>query len=335
MRTHGCVCLRKRRRSMKSIDDWADAEGTAARANAEVERLRAELSEHKAALVVAQEEADLLRVELSSAYTAGRLDRELLGASRADAERLRAEAVARETQLKVANAAADAMLATNAMFVACRAELAAANALLKRWLAYPFNADDAPVVVDTRAHLGRLAAERDEWKARAEAAEQARFKEGEWMREQVHLANVCVERAESEAAALRAEVDAKCQVICDRNAEVERLYERVAELDLQASIGMFNLSIEIPSRYRPRTVDAKLGYLVEECGEVLAAAGKTQRWGLDSYNPEVPEDERETNRDWLLRELRDLKRAIYFIETAEEFYRSPHLASKPTEQAGT
>ena len=32
-------------------------------------------------------------------------------------------------------------------------------------------------------------------------------------------------------------------------------------------------------KYLPTTIDGKLGRLVEECGEVLAAAGKTLRWG--------------------------------------------------------
>jgi len=67
-------------------------------------------------------------------------------------------------------------------------------------------------------------------------------------------------------------------------------------------------------KYRPKTVDQKLGYLVEECGEVLAAVGKTLRWGLDSYNPELPKKKRETNRDWILRELQDLKLAIELVE---------------------
>ena len=66
-------------------------------------------------------------------------------------------------------------------------------------------------------------------------------------------------------------------------------------------------------RYTPRTTEQKLGYLVEECGEVLAAAGKTLRWGLRCYNPEVPIEKRETNAEWLLRELLDLERAIKFI----------------------
>ena len=66
--------------------------------------------------------------------------------------------------------------------------------------------------------------------------------------------------------------------------------------------------------YKPITEEQKLGYLVEECGEVLAALGKSLRWGLDSFNPEVSEQEQELNRSWIARELKDLKRAIKFVE---------------------
>lgn len=62
--------------------------------------------------------------------------------------------------------------------------------------------------------------------------------------------------------------------------------------------------------------DSILGHLVEECGEVLAAAGKTLRWGPDSYNPELPKDQRETNINWLKREINDLKSVI---ARAEEY----------------
>jgi NTP pyrophosphatase (non-canonical NTP hydrolase) len=67
-------------------------------------------------------------------------------------------------------------------------------------------------------------------------------------------------------------------------------------------------------KYKPKTTEQKLAYLVEECGEVLAAAGKSQRWGLDSYNPELPTEKRESNCCWLMRELQDLKRAISIVE---------------------
>ena len=67
-------------------------------------------------------------------------------------------------------------------------------------------------------------------------------------------------------------------------------------------------------QYEPTTTAEKLGYLVEECGEVLAAVGKTQRWGLESVNPELRPEQQETNRVWVLRELRDLKGAIRRVE---------------------
>lgn len=81
-------------------------------------------------------------------------------------------------------------------------------------------------------------------------------------------------------------------------------------------------------RYRPTTIEAKLGWVVEECGEVLAAVGKTLCWGLGSSNPELPPDLRETNRAWVLRELSDLKAAIALLE--DELQTNPdHDLSPP------
>ena len=68
--------------------------------------------------------------------------------------------------------------------------------------------------------------------------------------------------------------------------------------------------------YKPQTEEQKLGYLIEECGELQAALGKTIRWGLDSVNPELPLHEQELNREWILREIEDVKRAIKFVEEA-------------------
>ncbi len=61
---------------------------------------------------------------------------------------------------------------------------------------------------------------------------------------------------------------------------------------------------------KQKTDQQFLGHVVEESGEVLAAIGKIMRWGWTSYNPEVPAAERETNIDWLVRELDDLEAAI-------------------------
>ena len=53
-----------------------------------------------------------------------------------------------------------------------------------------------------------------------------------------------------------------------------------------------------------------LGKFIEECGEALAAAGKSVRFGLDRYNPLIDKAKRETNREWLRREIADLEEAI-------------------------
>jgi len=70
--------------------------------------------------------------------------------------------------------------------------------------------------------------------------------------------------------------------------------------------------------YRPRGFDQKIGYLIEECGETMAALGKSIRWGFNSVNPELPVEKQEKNRTWVRRELRDLKRAIRLVEEVIE-----------------
>lgn len=59
-----------------------------------------------------------------------------------------------------------------------------------------------------------------------------------------------------------------------------------------------------------------MAHVAEECGEFVAAFGKSCRWGWDSVNPELPKSKQETNLKWMRREMRDLKKAIY---AAEEF----------------
>jgi hypothetical protein len=61
-------------------------------------------------------------------------------------------------------------------------------------------------------------------------------------------------------------------------------------------------------RFRKR--GRALGHFIEECGEALAAAGKTVRYGWRSTNPLLPLNERESNEEWLRREVADLEYAI-------------------------
>jgi hypothetical protein len=63
------------------------------------------------------------------------------------------------------------------------------------------------------------------------------------------------------------------------------------------------------AEYEPRTTEQRLAYFTEECGEAIAAAAKSLRWGLDSYNPE-PGASTEENGEWLWREIADIEAAI-------------------------
>lgn len=62
-------------------------------------------------------------------------------------------------------------------------------------------------------------------------------------------------------------------------------------------------------KYLQKGFGPQLAHFVEECGEALAAAGKTQRWGPFSYNPEISPNLREPNLRWLQREVKDVQEA--------------------------
>jgi NTP pyrophosphatase (non-canonical NTP hydrolase) len=61
-------------------------------------------------------------------------------------------------------------------------------------------------------------------------------------------------------------------------------------------------------KYESKDVHQALAHLVEEAGEVLQAAGKSQRFGLLSTDPTAGNSE--LNVDWLIRELNDLEVSI-------------------------
>jgi hypothetical protein len=63
-------------------------------------------------------------------------------------------------------------------------------------------------------------------------------------------------------------------------------------------------------KYLQDGFDKKLAHAIEESGEFLAAAGKLQRWGAFSVNPEIPREMQEFNIDWVFREALDLQEAI-------------------------
>lgn len=61
-----------------------------------------------------------------------------------------------------------------------------------------------------------------------------------------------------------------------------------------------------------------LAHAIEECGEFVAAAGKTLRWGPMSVNPELPPCDQESNLVWLRREMKDVTDAMSRLEQAME-----------------
>ena len=63
-------------------------------------------------------------------------------------------------------------------------------------------------------------------------------------------------------------------------------------------------------RYFRPGLNFATAWAAEECGELISALGKTLRWGWDSFNPELPKEERESNRDWVKREMRDVREAL-------------------------
>jgi hypothetical protein len=88
--------------------------------------------------------------------------------------------------------------------------------------------------------------------------------------------------------------------------------------------------------YEPKSLGGKLTWLMEECHEVGQGVDKTLRlafecvnadepgvtptmlllWALNGGNPELDPATRESNREWILRELGDLKLAIAAVEKA-------------------
>ena len=54
----------------------------------------------------------------------------------------------------------------------------------------------------------------------------------------------------------------------------------------------------------------ELGELAVESGKLLAALGKSLRWGWLSANPELPPDQQETNAAWVRREMIGVRREI-------------------------
>jgi hypothetical protein len=71
-------------------------------------------------------------------------------------------------------------------------------------------------------------------------------------------------------------------------------------------------------KYMRPGLDFAVGKAIEEAGELMAALGKTLRWGWNSVNPELPEAQQEPNASWVRREIADLRGALDNLEREME-----------------
>jgi hypothetical protein len=68
------------------------------------------------------------------------------------------------------------------------------------------------------------------------------------------------------------------------------------------------------NRFLQEGVDKKILHAAEECCELGAALMKAARWGLNSVNPLLPPEQQETNRDWIFREMKDVRATLDRLE---------------------
>ena len=71
----------------------------------------------------------------------------------------------------------------------------------------------------------------------------------------------------------------------------------------------FSFRVQAPKLYESTNLTQSIAHLAEEASELATACNKAIRWGLQSYNPELPEDERISNLEWIEAEFKDVKEA--------------------------
>jgi|SRR5882724_7315651 len=110
---------------------------------------------------------------------------------------------------------------------------------------------------------------------------------------------------------------------------IESLEEAQAEVEVELGLtrdAIPTLDVTHKARFLPKTTGGKLMRLEEEMHEVGEAVSKTFRVcleenevldaALEGGDPTLPEAERETNREWILREIADLEHAIVQVKRA-------------------
>lgn len=85
-------------------------------------------------------------------------------------------------------------------------------------------------------------------------------------------------------------------------------------------------------KYMRAGLDFARGKAIEELGELLAALGKSIRWGWHSANPELAPHLQETNEQWVRREMADVRGALDNLvrEMDDGLTATGHIAAKRT-----
>ena len=71
-------------------------------------------------------------------------------------------------------------------------------------------------------------------------------------------------------------------------------------------------------KYMHPGLDFAMGKAIAEAGELMAALGKTLRWGWSSVNPELPSTQQEPNASWVRREMAAVRHALDNLEKEME-----------------
>ena len=64
------------------------------------------------------------------------------------------------------------------------------------------------------------------------------------------------------------------------------------------------------NKYQPTGLLSALGAATEKCGDLSHAIGKTLRWGMFNYNPDLPKADQISNRDFMLAKIASLRRSL-------------------------
>jgi hypothetical protein len=85
-------------------------------------------------------------------------------------------------------------------------------------------------------------------------------------------------------------------------------------------------------RYLQQGFEKRLSHAIEECGQFLASAGKLQRLGPFSVNPELPREMQEPNIDLLFRKAMDVQEVIERL--IESIQKGEYASRKALDEAG-